>query len=84
MVRREIEIDEETDRLLAELAAEYQGNLGKAVADLVLAHEGLENFVEQSEGLLGDSMMRQIRDRAEADFHEGRTVGWACFQSNNL
>jgi len=76
MVRREIEIDEETGRLLAELAAEYQGDLGKAVADLVLAHEGLEGFAERSEASSGDGMVRQLRDRAEADFREGRAVSW--------
>ena len=34
---REIEIDEDTDRLLAELASEYKGDLGLALADLVRA-----------------------------------------------
>jgi hypothetical protein len=35
MVRREIEIDEDTNRLLTELAAEYKGDLSSALADLV-------------------------------------------------
>jgi hypothetical protein len=41
MVRREIEIDEDTNRLLTELASEYEGNLNLALADLVHAREGL-------------------------------------------
>jgi hypothetical protein len=49
MVRRAIEIDEDTDRLLTELAAEYQGDLSLALADLVRAREGFEEFAEQSE-----------------------------------
>ena len=35
MVRREIEIDENTDRVLTELASEYNGDLSHALADLV-------------------------------------------------
>jgi hypothetical protein len=49
MVRRQIDFDEETDRILAELARDYEGDVGKALAELVHAHESLETFVEKSE-----------------------------------
>jgi hypothetical protein len=35
MIRREIDIDEESDQILAALAAEHQGDIGKALAELL-------------------------------------------------
>jgi hypothetical protein len=75
MVRREIEIDEETDRLLTELAFEYEGDLSLALADLVHTREGLEEIADRSEAE-HESELRVMRDRSEADFREGRTVSW--------
>ena len=75
MVRREIEIDEDTDRLLTELASEYKGDLSRALADLVHTREGLEEFADRSEAA-HEHTLRALRDRAEADFREGRTVAW--------
>jgi hypothetical protein len=75
MVRREIEIDEGTDRILTELAAEYKGDLSQALADLVLAREGMEEFAERSEAE-HENALRVLRDRSEADFRERRTVTW--------
>jgi predicted transcriptional regulator len=82
MVRREIEIDEDTNRLLTELASEYQGDLSLALADLVHAREGLEDFVERSEAV-HENRLRALRDRSEADFREGRTVTWEDVKTRN-
>jgi len=82
MVRREIEIDEETDRILTELASDYEGNWGMALADLVQAYEGLEEFAEQSEEAHSDTL-RAFRDRSEADFRNGRSVTWADVKARN-
>jgi hypothetical protein len=41
MVRREIEIDEDTDRIPTQLVSEYAGDLSLAVAELAHAHEGM-------------------------------------------
>lgn len=60
MVRREIEIDEDTDRLLTELASEYKGDLNFALADLVHAREGWEEFAERSEAAQ-ESALRSLR-----------------------
>jgi hypothetical protein len=73
MVRREIEIDEDTNRLLTEVASEYKGDLSLALADLVHAREGLEEFAERSETAQEDAL-RTLRDRSEADFRGGWTV----------
>jgi hypothetical protein len=82
MVRREIEIDEDTNRLLTELASEYEGDLNLALADLVRAREGLEEFAERSEAAHEDAL-RKLRDKAEADFREGRAVTWEDVKARN-
>ena len=82
MVRREIEIDEETDRILTELASEYKGDLSLALSELIHAHEGLERFAERSEAA-HEGALRSLRARAEADFREGRTVAWEDVKATN-
>lgn len=82
MVRREIEIDEDTNRLLTELASEYKGDLSLALADLVHVREGLEEFAERSEAT-HENTLRALRDRSEADFREGRTVTWEDVKARN-
>ena len=82
MVRREIEIDEDTNRLLTELASEYEGDLNLALADLVRSREGLEEFAERSEAA-HESALRDLRDKAEVDFREGRTITWEEVKARN-
>jgi DNA-binding phage protein len=82
MVRREIEIDEETDRILTQLASEYNGDLSAALADLVSAREGLEEFADRSEAA-HEHTLRRLRDRSEADFRAGRTVTWEGVKTSN-
>jgi hypothetical protein len=72
MVRREIEIDEDTNRLLTELASEYKGDLGLALTDLVHAREGLEDFAEGS-GAAHENVLRTLRDRSDGNL--GRRHG---------
>jgi len=75
MVRREIEIDEATNLLLVELAADYQGDLSLALADLIHARGGLEEYAARSEAA-NEPKLSAMRDGSEADFREGRTVTW--------
>ena len=75
MVRHQIEFDEETDRMLSELAREHQGDLGKALAELVHAHQSLEAFVERCEEAHPESLRAQV-ERAERGFREGRFTTW--------
>lgn len=82
MVRREIEIDEDTHRILSELASEYHGDLNLALKDLVLVREGLEELAEQSEAVQ-ENALRSLRDRPEADFAEGRTATWEQVKARN-
>jgi hypothetical protein len=82
MVRREIEIDEDTDRILTELASEYKGDVSQALADLVHVYEGLEAFAEQTEAV-HPNLLRTLRARSEADFREGRMSSWNDVKSRN-
>jgi len=82
MVRREIEIDEETDRIFTNLATDYKGDLSLALADLVHARAGLQEFAERSE-VAHENALRALRDRSEGDFREGRTVSWEDVKANN-
>ena len=82
MVRREIEIDENTDRILTELASEYNGDLSHALADLVHAHQGFEAFAERNEAGYGNAL-HILRDKAEKDSREGRTMTWEDVKARN-
>jgi hypothetical protein len=82
MIRREIEIDEDTDRILTELASEYKGDLSQALTDLVRARTGLEGLAERSEAAQ-ESTLRSLRDQAAADFRDGRTVTWEDVKTRN-
>ena len=81
-MRREIEIDEETDRIFTNLATDYKGDLSLALADLVHARAGLQEFAERSE-VAHENALRALRDRSEGDFREGRTVSWEDVKANN-
>jgi len=74
MVRRQIDLDEETDSLLAQLASDYEGDLGRALADVLHAHASIESFLHEWEEA-SDSLRRQ-KERAEAGFQEGRSTPW--------
>ncbi len=82
MVRREIEIDEETDRILQDLAAQHNSNLGEVLADLVRAHEGLEAFLEESEHHHALEL-KPLVDQAEKDFSEGRGIPWEKIKADH-
>jgi hypothetical protein len=82
MVRREIEIDEETDRLLTGLASEYEGDLGAALADLVHSRQDIDELAERSEAAY-EHRLRDLRDKAEAEFREGHTVSWEDVKRRN-
>jgi hypothetical protein len=82
MVRRQIDFDEDTDRILTELAREYHGDLGEALAELVHAHAGLETFVERCEEAQRNSLLAQV-ERAEREFDEGRFTTWEDVKRRN-
>lgn len=75
MVLRQIELDEESDRILSNLSQAYEGDAGRALGDLPQAHEGVEAMVAQCEELHAETLLAQ-RERAERGFREGRFTTW--------
>ena len=72
MVRRQIDLDDESDRILSGLAEEYHGDLGRALADLLSAHQNIEVFVEECEEANRDFLVAQ----KERGFRESRFTTW--------
>jgi hypothetical protein len=79
---RQIEIDEDTDRILGELAQTYEGDLSKALADLVHAHDSVECFLDEIEEIHRSSLSAQV-ERAERGFREGRFTTWDEVKQRN-
>jgi hypothetical protein len=82
MIRRQIEIDEETDRKLADIAEDYDGDVGKALAGLVAQHEDTEALLDESERANHDFLLKQ-KERAEKGFREGRFTTWEEVKRRN-
>ena len=82
MVTRYIEIDEETDRMLSELAEDYQGDLGQALSELVHARGELGSLADDSEAAERENLQAQ-RERAERGFREGRFTRWEDVKRQN-
>ena len=75
MIRREIDLDEESDRILSGIAQDYHGDLGGALADVLQAHQSVEAFAEECEEAHRDSLLAQ-KERGERGFREGRFTSW--------
>jgi hypothetical protein len=75
MIRREIDLDEETDRMLGDLATNYEGNLGAALSDLIHSQESIEAFLDECEESFRDSLIAQV-GRTEHGFRESRSTTW--------
>jgi hypothetical protein len=82
MVRRQIDLDEESDQILSVLAQEYHGDLSKALANLLHTHKSLEAFLEGCEETHGESLLAQ-KERAERGFREGRFTKWDDVKSRH-
>jgi hypothetical protein len=84
VARREINLDEETDRILEEFAREYEGGPDEALADLLHAHKSIETFVEQCEEAHRETLLAQV-ERGTRGFSEGRATSWdEVKRRNNL
>jgi hypothetical protein len=82
MVQRLIELDEETDRKLAGIAEDFDGDVGKAVAELVSQHDGIEALLEETERINHDYLLQQ-REKAERPLHEGGFTTWEEVKRRN-
>ena len=63
MIRREIDLDEGSDRILSGLAQDYHGDLGEALADPLQTHQSVEAFVEDCGASARRAATRRACDR---------------------
>jgi hypothetical protein len=82
MIRRQIEIDEETDRKLAGIAEDYDGDVGMALASLVAQHDDMEALLDESESANQEFLLKQ-KERSEKGFREGRFTTWEEVKRRN-
>jgi hypothetical protein len=75
MVNLQIQVDEDTGRVLAELAGNYEGDFGRALADLVHAYESIEDFADEAESINQSALSAQLV-HADRGFREGRSTNW--------
>jgi hypothetical protein len=83
MVRRQIELDEESDRLLNQLAQEYEGDAGRALGELLHSRESIEELVDACEEAHRDTLVVQ-RERAERGASESFTTWEEIKRRHNL
>jgi predicted transcriptional regulator len=82
MVTLTIEVDEATDRALRALAEEYDGNLGRALDDLLAPSEGIDALADELEAGNEDYLKAQL-ERSKKDYAEGRVVDWEIVKARN-
>jgi predicted transcriptional regulator len=73
MKRRQILLDEESDRILEQLAQFHSGDRSQAVREALKMHKTMEGMLEELEELHADELKRQ-KERSEKEFREGRVV----------
>lgn len=82
MVRLTIEVEDRVESALRQLAAGHQGDLGKVLEELLAVHEGLELTADEFE-VGNEELLRQMRDRSEMEFANGRVVSWEDLKARN-
>ncbi|MBV8904556.1 MAG: hypothetical protein JOZ22_13060 [Acidobacteriia bacterium] len=83
MVRRQIELDEESDQLLNQFAQEYGGDAGRAVRELLHSRQRVEEFVDFCEAAHADILLEQ-KQRAEGGARETFTAWEEIKRLHNL
>jgi len=82
MIRRQIELDEESDRILTGLAENHKGDLAEALAEVLRAHQSVEEFMDECEEFHQESLLAQ-KERAERDFSHRRYTMWDEIKRRN-
>jgi len=59
VVTRLINLDSEADRILSSVAGDYDGDAGRAVSELLIAHESIESFLDELEAASATELIRQ-------------------------
>jgi predicted transcriptional regulator len=73
MKRRQILLDDETDRILDQLAQLHSGDRSRAIREALKMHRTMEGMLDELEALYADELKRQ-KERSEREFREGNVV----------
>lgn len=82
MAVRQVQLTSEADPILDSVAASFGGDAGLALSELLIAHESIESFLDETEGSNAGELVRQ-RDRSTREFREGLTVSWEQVKIDN-
>ncbi len=82
MAVRQIQLSPEADPILDTVSAAFGGDPGRAVSELLIAHESIESFLDEVENLNEEELLRQ-RDRSAREFVNGFAVSWEKIKLNN-
>lgn len=75
MISRQINLDDVSDSILQSIAQDYDGDAGRALSDLLHAHESIETFLDEFEASHRTELLAQ-KERAELGFAHGRFTFW--------
>jgi hypothetical protein len=75
MTRREVLLDDESNKVLADIASDHAGDASAALSELLQAREGIESFLDDFEVIHEENLREQVQ-RSDSDFLEGRFKTW--------
>jgi hypothetical protein len=82
MKRRQILLDDQSDRILDGMAQLYSGNRSLAMREVLKAHETVESMLQEMEHLHSGELRRQ-KARSEKSFRNGTAVPWEQVRKHN-
>jgi hypothetical protein len=82
MRRRQILLDEQSDRILQGVAKPYRGNKSLAVREVLKTHSTLEKLLSEIERSHAASLRRQ-KARSEGGFRDGKFTPWEEVKRRN-
>jgi hypothetical protein len=82
MKRREITLDDESDRALNEISELYGGNPSDAVNELLRTHSKVEDLLDEIEEAHASELIRQ-KESSEASFRLGTAADWESVKRRN-
>ena len=71
--RRQILLDEQSDRILKSRAAHHEGNRSLAIREILKGHDRMEALLDQIEAAQATDLRRQ-KERSEKGFQAGRSL----------
>ena len=75
MAARQIELDEDANKILDSMASAYGGSASLAISELLRAHETIESLLDELEAGQSAELALQ-KEGAERGFREGRFTSW--------